>query len=134
MNCPCCNDPMLVLELEQVEVDYCESCGGIWLDSGELELLMENSSEKDRIFRSFQVDKENRETRRKCPICLKKMDKVFCGEAKNVLLDKCPNGHGIWFDEGELHDIVCMGGIDKDNRVVGMLKSMMENRLKTQEK
>ncbi len=40
MNCPVCKEPMIVLELDEVEIDHCISCGGIWLDAGELELLI----------------------------------------------------------------------------------------------
>ena len=41
MDCPVCKNAMITLELEEVEIDYCTDCGGIWLDSGELELLLE---------------------------------------------------------------------------------------------
>jgi len=34
MICPVCKKPMLVLELQQIEIDYCQECGGIWLDEG----------------------------------------------------------------------------------------------------
>ncbi|MCL4278881.1 MAG: zf-TFIIB domain-containing protein, partial [Ignavibacteriaceae bacterium] len=47
MLCPVCNNPMIVLELEQVEVDYCTNCAGVWLDAGELELLLESHEERN---------------------------------------------------------------------------------------
>jgi len=31
---------MMVLELNEVEVDFCSRCGGVWLDSGELEAVL----------------------------------------------------------------------------------------------
>jgi Zn-finger nucleic acid-binding protein len=40
MDCPVCQDAMITLELSDVENDYCTDCGGIWLDAGELELLL----------------------------------------------------------------------------------------------
>ena len=38
MNCPACKASELrpVLTKQGVEVDYCDSCGGIWLDKGEI--------------------------------------------------------------------------------------------------
>ena len=39
MDCPACKEPLIVLELNEVEIDNCVSCGGIWLDKGELERL-----------------------------------------------------------------------------------------------
>lgn len=33
--CPCCGQPMRELQLGDVLIDRCESCGGVWLDPGE---------------------------------------------------------------------------------------------------
>lgn len=85
MNCPVCREPMIVLELDEIEMDHCISCGGIWLDGGELELLLETSTEKNKLLTrlsakpraSFQIDKDTKENPRDCPICLKRMDKVL---------------------------------------------------------
>src|SRR5438093_899662 len=37
--CPQCRQPMLVFELDGVEIDRCLSCRGTWLDAGELEQI-----------------------------------------------------------------------------------------------
>ena len=100
MNCPVCKEPMIVLELEEVEIDNCISCGGIWLDAGELELLLGDSAEKDKLLSSFEVVQATKEKGRKCPICLKRMEKILCGETKRVCIDKCRRNDGIWFDTG----------------------------------
>jgi hypothetical protein len=115
---------MIVLELDEVEIDHCISCAGIWLDSGELELLLEGSKEKDNLLSSFELDKGNKERVRKCPICLKTMQKVLCGTDKKILIDKCRSNHGIWLDVNELEEIIKMGYLDKDNRVLNLLKDM----------
>lgn len=38
--CPACGMTLSTLALRGVEVDKCFSCGGTWLDAGELEQLM----------------------------------------------------------------------------------------------
>lgn len=124
MDCPVCREPMIVLELDEVEIDHCISCKGIWLDSGELELLLEGSEERDSLLSSFQVHKGSKEKLRKCPICLKTMQKVLCGTEKKILIDKCRRDDGIWFDGEELEEIIKMGYFDKDNRVLNLLKDM----------
>ena len=124
MDCPVCREPMIVLELDEVEIDHCISCRGIWLDAGELELLLENSDEKDNLLSSFKVDKNTKERSRKCPICLRRMEKVLCGPDKKILIDKCRRNDGIWFDTGELEEIIKMGSFGKDNRVLNLLKDM----------
>ena len=41
MKCPCCPDATLsMMDRQGVEIDYCPSCRGIWLDRGELDKLL----------------------------------------------------------------------------------------------
>ncbi len=45
MNCPTCPDATLVMtERSGVEIDYCPSCRGVWLDRGELDKIIERSA------------------------------------------------------------------------------------------
>ncbi|MGC8659035.1 MAG: zf-TFIIB domain-containing protein [Desulfomonilaceae bacterium] len=50
MLCPTCNVDLLLSERLGIEIDYCPKCRGIWLDRGELEKLIERSSEDTRYF------------------------------------------------------------------------------------
>jgi hypothetical protein len=127
LNCPVCNQPLIVLELNQIEVDYCTNCHGVWLDGGELELLLLDSEEKNKLLDSFLTDKNSEEKSIKCPICLKKMDKIICGE--KIIIDECPGKHGLWFNKGELESVVEMGSLDKQNKIVKLLKEMFAYNL-----
>lgn len=41
MKCPVCPDTTLLMsERQGVEIDYCPSCRGVWLDRGELDKLI----------------------------------------------------------------------------------------------
>jgi Zn-finger nucleic acid-binding protein len=120
---------MIVLELDEVEIDHCISCIGIWLDAGELELLLEGTDRKDELLSSFEIVNNTKEKRRKCPICLKKMEKILCGMEKNVLIDKCINNDGLWFDKGELEQIIRMGSLDKENRILNLLEDMFGKKV-----
>ena len=45
MHCPVCKDPQLVIsERQGIEIDYCPTCRGVWLDRGELDKLIEKST------------------------------------------------------------------------------------------
>lgn len=45
MKCPNCPDVTLVMtERQGVEIDYCPSCRGIWLDRGELDKLLDKAA------------------------------------------------------------------------------------------
>jgi Zn-finger nucleic acid-binding protein len=125
LNCPVCkNEPMIVLELNEVEIDYCLKCKGIWLDAGELELLLGSGAEATEFLNSFSNDNQSKEKKLKCPICNKKMEKALVIGDKKVTIDKCKNDHGIWFDSGELEDVLQMGSLGKDNKVLSLLKDM----------
>jgi Zn-finger nucleic acid-binding protein len=41
MKCPNCNETLLMMERNQIEIDYCPSCRGVWLDKGELDKMLE---------------------------------------------------------------------------------------------
>lgn len=44
MKCPVCPDVNLVMSSRQnIEIDYCPQCRGVWLDRGELDKLIERS-------------------------------------------------------------------------------------------
>ena len=127
MICPVSNEPMIVLELNEIEIDYCPDCKGIWLDVGELELLIEDENERKRVLSSFQIEADYPEKKYKCPICKKKMDKVHVGEHKEVLIDKCPAGHGLWFDKGELKSVIELSS--GEEKVVRHLNDLFGEKL-----
>lgn len=122
MDCPVCKNAMITLELAEVEIDHCTDCGGIWLDAGELELLLGEPEKAGQLLDSFKIDSNCAEKPRKCPICLKKMQKIIVGPSTHALLiDKCYRGDGLWFDKGELQDILDTAKLDKDNKIQKLL-------------
>ena len=119
---------MITLELQEVEIDYCTDCGGIWLDAGELELLLGEPGKAEQLLKSFKVDSKSSETIRKCPICSKKMQKVVVGSSKpTLLIDKCRRADGLWFDKGELQDIFERAHLDQDNKIQKLLTDIFAN-------
>ena len=129
MNCPVCKNTMVVLELEQIEIDYCASCGGIWLDAGELELLLETKEERARLLNLLIEDNSVKEKSYRCPICSKKMEKVFVGEERKILIDKCKRNHGLWLDKGELEEVIQLGSQNRDGKIINLLKQMFESKI-----
>jgi hypothetical protein len=116
---------MITLELSDVEIDHCVNCGGIWLDAGELELLMDDPMKARRLLDAFREDTAADEEPRKCPICDKRMAKIRVGDApKPLLIDKCRHGDGLWFDKGELRDILNRGQLDERSQVQRLLADM----------
>ena len=45
MKCPICTDVNLQMaERQGIEIDYCPTCRGVWLDRGELDKIIERSN------------------------------------------------------------------------------------------
>jgi Zn-finger nucleic acid-binding protein len=127
MKSPVSREPMLVLELAGVEIDYCPESGGIWLDAGELEALFEDRDAADELISSLTKDTTSREKKLRCPICRKKMEKVLV--ENKVLIDSCRKGHGLWFDEGELIEVLALEQKGGGGKVIGLLKEMFASHI-----
>jgi Zn-finger nucleic acid-binding protein len=110
MRCPIDKSDMIVVEHQKIELDYCLRCSGVWLDSGELELLVAVLKAEGANLSHTELltpdEAKVAEAKRKCPICGRKMDKVWLGKKPKVLIDSCPLGDGLWFDGGELQQVL----------------------------
>ena len=42
--CPACKVDLVMTERQNVEIDYCPKCRGVWLDRGELDKIIEKSA------------------------------------------------------------------------------------------
>jgi hypothetical protein len=125
MDCPVCKNAMITLELAEVEIDHCTDCGGIWLDAGELDILLGEAQTAGQLLNSFKVRSGTSEKTRKCPICDKKMQEIIVGASDPpLLIDKCQRGDGLWFDKGELQDILGRAQLDRDSRIQKLLADM----------
>ena len=43
MKCPTCAIDLVMSERSGIEIDYCPTCRGVWLDRGELDKIIERS-------------------------------------------------------------------------------------------
>jgi Zn-finger nucleic acid-binding protein len=44
MKCPSCHIILVSAERQGVEIDYCPCCWGIWLDKGELNVILDRAT------------------------------------------------------------------------------------------
>jgi Zn-finger nucleic acid-binding protein len=93
---------------DDIEVEYCPSCRGMWLSRQELEELEDEvfdlgDDEKGTLIFSATT------TNRKCPQCSKPM-KRFKYRLYDLEVDFCEDGHGFWLDA------------DEDKRILELMK------------
>lgn len=116
MDCLKCVGVLKKKIMEHVEIDVCPVCEGIWFDAKELEKIIEADSKDFKFldvgreeFDGKEVEEFKKELDTKaaqCPYCKEKtlLVKKSFGEGKSiVVVDVCPNGHGVWLDGGEVN-------------------------------
>lgn len=102
--CPACNEPLVSFELEGVEIDHCISCGGTWLDGGEMEQIAELAgAEPGKLSDALVRGGGGKHGKRVCLRCPSKLRVV---SVEKIEIDRCPYGHGLWFDRGELKAVI----------------------------
>jgi len=131
MICPTCHEVMIVVEQDKIELDHCANCSGVWFDAGELELMLEKMGLDISALSLAKItdlpEARSAEKKRRCPICGRKMRKTNIGQEPKVLIDFCPKGDGLWFDGGEIRQIIeqCAEKsgteLDSENRVLTFL-------------
>jgi Zn-dependent protease with chaperone function/Zn-finger nucleic acid-binding protein len=101
MNCPTCEVNKLrpVLTKQGAEVDYCDKCGGIWLDKGEIFHFTKRRKELAEALKAAL--QQGRTTQRKCPKTGEAMQEIPLLDGE-LTIEFCPNTGGMWFDKGEL--------------------------------
>jgi len=105
MNLACvkCTSVLDKARVGDVEVDLCPSCGGLWLDHGEIERIGRGQSDEIERLRgaltgAITPDAAS-ETTSACPACPGQLKEVVLGP---VHVDYCQKCHGVFLDKGEL--------------------------------
>jgi Zn-finger nucleic acid-binding protein len=104
--CPVCHIPLLTFEWSGVELDRCDTCGGTWLDAGELEILVEPDAGPDPVAAAIRAAVDAGKTTRKCPRCGKRLAEARVDTRPGVVLDHCTRCRGLWFDRGEMEHLM----------------------------
>lgn len=109
--CPRCDKALFILEYQGVAVDFCHHCRGLWLDAGELELLIEKSGadpHAELLRFQQQPGTPSKGERMLCPRCDRRLHEIPAkGQGgSEVAVDRCPQGHGLWFDRSELQQLL----------------------------
>ena len=56
MQCPIDGIQLVITERSGVEIDYCPTCRGVWLDRGELDKIIERTTPEAPDARVWQAD------------------------------------------------------------------------------
>ncbi len=136
MNCPRDGSPLVNTKAEgEVVVDSCVTCGGLWLDQGELEeltrLYRERGErvppEQDAMTAGLEAARQKNLPPGPCPKCGETMVQEEYGYASMILVDRCTHAHGVWLDKGELEEIEAFYARERAESSVPVLVEWLRN-------
>lgn len=105
MKCPKCLGAMKTANLNDIEIDRCEKCHGLFFDHLEKEILRSvQGAESIDIGDEFVGARLNEILDVACPKCQTKMEHVLHTDPFEIKFECCPACKGIYFDAGEFRD------------------------------
>jgi len=109
MACPKCprSQPgeLIQITIDDVQVERCAACGGMWFDKGELGALLNRETARiNPLLGGTDPEDLNYKTGR-CPRDGKKMLRVLSARNRQVVIESCSTCQGIWLDGGEFERI-----------------------------
>ena len=87
---------MIGIEYENESVDYCNQCGGLWVDGDEVRHV---------VGEDFRFSTPEHMQNKVCPRCGYHNFYPVLYPGTEVTVDICEHCYGIWFDPGELQAI-----------------------------
>ena len=106
MNLCClkCNSIMDRTRIDDIEVDHCPRCGGLWLDHGECERLTKKMVSDVERLKKLVAPRPGpppvpTEVEATCPACTGDLRELPLG---GIHIDYCTRCKGVFLDRGEL--------------------------------
>ena len=119
MNCPKCASPMLKVNFDDVEVDKCSGCQGIFFDEFEKEQLLKMKGAEAIDFGDPEIGRKfNQVDRINCPRCGGRMIRMVDIDQPHIWFEHCTVCGGSFFDAGEFKDL-------KHHTVVDFFKDLL---------
>jgi Zn-finger nucleic acid-binding protein len=112
-----------------VVVEQCETCGGIWMDLGEMPAVIayhRKQSKQGSLAESERAPLYDAITG-PCPRCGGEghMTRLTNLEDSSLIMDSCPVCYGIWLDGGELQKLMEHGA---NSGIRGLFRNLFGER------
>ena len=119
MNCPKCNATMETVTYENITVERCTACKGLWFDALEAEHLKAlrgsqdidtGSADKGRFMDNI--------SKVRCPVCNTPMIQMVDVHHPDLRFESCKVCYGMFFDAGEFRHY-------KEGRILELFKKWL---------
>jgi len=109
MLCPRCEESLRMRMIDEVQIDQCRQCDGMWFDQDELRKA-KDAVEPDLNWLDLEIwrreeDFQVQSSSIACPKCDAPLAAVAYGET-GVVIDYCAHCEGTWLDGGEFERII----------------------------
>jgi Zn-finger nucleic acid-binding protein len=124
MKCPKCDGWFEVVTFNEVQVERCTNCKGLWFDMLEKEDLakMEGSEAidigSDQVGKKFDAMQDIT-----CPKCEVKMIPMVDKDQFHIRFECCPSCYGTFFDAGEFRDLKELTVTERFTQMLQTLRS-----------
>ena len=112
MICPRCAIEMRKVMVNNVELDTCNNCEGVWFDKDELRQILDmgqsavvSSGISNTMDSEIELEESAGLSDMPCPRCRQGLIRYHYQGYSGILLDGCDNQCGIWLDDGELRKL-----------------------------
>jgi Zn-finger nucleic acid-binding protein len=105
MDCPKCTHEFEVIKFNDVEIDRCTGCFGIWFDELEQDDLrrLQGAADVD-VGDEFVGAKYDKVRDVRCPRCNVPLFHVLHKGSTDITFERCSDCRGSFFDAGEFRD------------------------------
>ena len=119
LKCPKCQHGMEEVTFEDVTIDRCSNCHGLWFDGDEAaQLKVKEGSEALDTGDPKEGWKYDSRADIDCPHCGKAMEKSADPKQKHIWFEMCQE-HGMFLDAGEFSDL-------KDENLLDFFRALIK--------
>ena len=124
---------MIIVEFQASRSTVASRGGGRWLDAGELTWIAELAgAQPGKISECRRACRPGPRMDRRCPRCNRRLRAITVAVEDPIELDRCPKGHGLWFDAGEMQAVISAFHSGEDGEVARLLAEATSRGTRTQ--
>lgn len=110
--CPACRCELSIGLMHECQFAGCKQCGGMMFQQQTFAMLIDHlrsiNPQPKRMPKPMDASQMN--VKRHCPTCDASLETHPYAGPGNSVIDTCPSCHVIWFDRGELNNLVSAPG------------------------
>jgi Zn-finger nucleic acid-binding protein len=117
ISCPKCAAAMEKVTFQNIEVDRCINCKGLWFDMLEREHLDELKGSESIDIGPAHKEARDEVVRINCPVCHTPMIRMVDLNNPSIWYESCKVCYGVFYDAGEFRE-------HKEHHVLGFFKDL----------